>query len=80
MYWVSAIIQDEGNIKPWLCAISTTQDTLEQAKQQIEFTRNRHNVLSAWIDIFDDNDNKQTVFHECYIWKLPHIEKENHFI
>lgn len=67
MYWVSFIIQDEGNVKPWLCAISTAQDTLEQAKYQIEFTRNSHNVLSAWIDIFDENDNKQTVFHECYM-------------
>lgn len=67
MYWVSAIIFDKSNTKPWLCAISTAQDTIEQAKHQLEFTRNNHNVLSAWIDIFDENDNKQTVFHECYM-------------
>lgn len=67
MFWVSVIIQDEGNTKPWLCAISTAQNTLEQAKNVIEHKRNSHNVLSAWIDIFDENDNKQTVFHECYM-------------
>lgn len=32
MYWVSAIIFDKSDAKPWLCAISTAQDTIEQAK------------------------------------------------
>lgn len=67
MFWVSFIIQDKGDTKPWLCAISTAQDTLEQAKNVIEYKRNIYNILSAWIDIFDENDNKQTVFHECYM-------------
>lgn len=67
LYWVSTIIFDEGDTKPWLCAISTAQDTLEQAIYQLEFTRKHHNVLSGWIDVFDENNTKQTVFHECYM-------------
>lgn len=67
LYWVSTIIFDEGDIKPWLCAISTAQDTLEQAMYQLEFTRKHHNVLSGWIDVFDEDNTKQTVFHECYM-------------
>ena len=67
MYWVSAIIFNKGDIEPWLCAISTAQDTLEQAKDELEFIRENHNVLFGWIDTFDENDIKQTVFHECYM-------------
>lgn len=67
MYWVSFIIQDEGDSKPWLCAISTAQNTLEEAKNVIEEKRKNYNVLSAWIDTFNGNDNKQVVFHECYM-------------
>lgn len=67
MYWVSAIIFDKGDTKPWLCAIATPQSTLEQAMYQLEFTRKNYNVLSGWIDTFDKNNVKQTVFHECYM-------------
>ena len=67
LYWVSTIIFDEGDAKPWLCAISTAKDTLEQAIYQLEFTRKHHNVLSGWIDTFDESNTKQTIFHECYV-------------
>ena len=67
LYWVSGIIQNEGDKKPWLCAYSQGELNLERAKRQIETMRHNHNVLSAWIDTFDENDVKTTVFHECYI-------------
>ena len=67
MYWVSAIVFDEGDTRPWLCAISTAKDTLEQSMYQLEFTRQHHNVLSGWIDVFNDDNTKQTIFHECYM-------------
>lgn len=66
-YWVSAIIQNEYDKKPWLCAMSYSIIGLDKAKQQIDFLRKNHNVLSAWIDIIDDFNIKQTIFHECYI-------------
>jgi hypothetical protein len=38
----------------------------------------RHNfdVLSAWIDFIDENDNKTTVFHDCYVNALGDIRKD----
>lgn len=66
-YYVSAIIQNEGDAKPWLCAMTDSEIKLEDAMEVIARTRANHNVLSAWIDMFDENNVKQTVFHECYI-------------
>lgn len=67
LYWVSAIIQDKGDDKPWLCASSDSVLSLEDAMNTIAKARNNHTVLSAWVDIFDENNKKVTVFHECYI-------------
>ena len=39
--------------------------------------RESHNVLSAWIDVFDKNDQKTTVFHECYVDVLGNVKKGN---
>lgn len=66
-YWTSTIIFDEGDTKPWLCSNTTSFDTLEQAKNQLEFTRKHHNVLSGWIETFDENNVPHTVFHKCYM-------------
>lgn len=66
-FWTSAIIYDEGNTKPWLCAMSSLQFSLDRAKQEIEHLKENHNVLSAWVDAFDENNIKKTVFHECYM-------------
>jgi hypothetical protein len=67
-YWVSAIIFDEGDTKPWLCAQTTAQDTLEQAKMCIQTLCKNHNVLDAWVDVVDDKDNITVVYHECYMY------------
>lgn len=37
---------------------------LGEAMETIDRGRNNYRVLSAWIDIFDENGNKSTVFHE----------------
>ena len=66
-FWVSAIIFNEGDIKPWLCAMTTSQFSLEQAMVDIEVLKENNNVLSAWVDMFDINNTKKTVFHECYM-------------
>lgn len=67
LYWVSAIIQNKGDDKPWLCAMTDSEIRLEDAMESISKARANHNVLSAWVDVFDENNVKQTIFHECYI-------------
>lgn len=75
LYYVSAIIQNEGDAKPWLCAMTDSEIKLEDAMEVIARARTNHNVLSAWVDMFDENNVKQTVFHECYINILGGINK-----
>ena len=75
LYYVSAIIQNEGDAKPWLCAMADSEIKLEDAMEVIARTRANNNVLSAWIDMFAKNNVKQTVFHECYIDILGNINK-----
>ena len=60
LYWVSAIIQNKSDTKPWLCAMTDGEIKLEDAMKTIAKARNNHNVLSAWIDVFDENNVKQT--------------------
>ena len=67
IYWVSAIIQNEHDKKAWLCAMTNGVLSLDKAMEVIERTRENHKVLSAWVDVYDKNKVKQTVFHECYI-------------
>ena len=75
LYWVSAIIQDKGDSKPWLLAVSEGELSLERAKAAIDFIKKNHTVLSAWIDTFNENKVKETVFHECYIDAFGCISK-----
>lgn len=66
-YWVSAIVLNDGDRKPWLLAYGSCQLSLELAVKEITNVKNAFTVLSAWIDMFDENNVKQTVFHECYV-------------
>ena len=74
LYWVSLLIQDTENSKPWLSAISNGYISLEEAMKTIERGRSNYRVLSAWIDIFDEGGNKSTVFHECYVNAIGNVE------
>lgn len=67
LYWVSLIIQEDEETKPWLCCKSSGFLTIEEAHKEIQFMREHDRVLSAWIDVFDENDVKNTVYHDCYI-------------
>ena len=67
LYWISAIIQNKDDEKPWLCSMYKGLTSLEKALEVVAHTKEIHTVLSAWIDTFDENMNKQIVFHECYI-------------
>lgn len=66
LFWVSLIIQEEENSKPWLCSRYTGFLKIEEAHKEIQFMREHDRVLSAWIDIYE-NEEKKTVFHKCYI-------------
>lgn len=67
LYWISAIIQNKDDKKPWLCSMYNGATSLEKALEVVDRTKEMHTVLSVWIDTFDENMNKQIVFHECYI-------------
>lgn len=74
LFWVSLIIQENDETKPWLCSKSSGFLTLEDAYKEIEFMREHDRVLSAWIDIYE-NDKTVTVFHKCYIDSLGNVLK-----
>lgn len=67
LYWVSAIVQSERDKNPCLLAMSSGESNIDKAKEVVNHLKENHAVLSVWIDTFDENDNKTTVFHECYI-------------
>lgn len=66
-YWVSVIIQDNETSKPWLCANSNSCRSKKESLELVDNYRRNYRVLSAWVDIYFKNGNKQTVYHECYI-------------
>ena len=76
LYWVSLLIQNDEHSKPWLCAMTDGSLKLEEAMQTIEKGRKNYRVLAAWIDTFDDNKNKTTVFHECYVDCVGNVEQK----
>lgn len=73
LYWVSFLIQDTENSKPWLCSITDGCNSLNKAKDIIQAKYNNYRVLAAWIDTYDENNIKSTVFHECYVDVLGNI-------
>lgn len=66
-YWVSAIVLNDGDKKPRLLAYGSCQLSLKMAMKEIEQVKALFTTLSAWVDMFDENNVKQTVFHECYV-------------
>ena len=76
-YWVSVIIQGEDDKRAWLSAMSDCELSLEDAKKVIARARENYDVLSAWIDMYDEEGKKNTVFHECYVNVLGNVEKQS---
>lgn len=75
LYWVSCIIFDKGDRAPWKCSAYSSVTSYEEAMKLIDTYRKNHSVLSAWVDIFDSDMNKYTVFHECYVDALGNIKE-----
>lgn len=76
LYWVSLLVQDTENSKPWLCSMTNGCLSLDEAVGVINKGKSNYRVLSAWIDTFDNNNAKITVFHECYINAMGTIENQ----
>lgn len=72
-YWVSMIIQNDNDKRAWLCSITNYDDSLEDAIKTINYSKENHTVLSAWVDKIDKENHKQTVFHECYVDVLGYV-------
>lgn len=75
LYWVSAIIQNKDDRKPWLCAMYDGELSLNKAIDVVARIKENNTVLSVWIDVYDENNIKQTVFHECYINAFGDVRK-----
>lgn len=73
LYWVSYLVQDKEDGKPWLCSVSESCSSFEEALKVIEKGRSSYRLLAAWIDTYDENEVKTTVFHECYVNALGSI-------
>ena len=66
-YWVSLLIQDNEHSEPWLAAMTDSCISMKEAMDDVNKGRENYRVLSAWIDTFDEDNKKTTVFHECYV-------------
>lgn len=73
LYWSSALIKE--NDKVVNIATSSGELTLQKAFDNIKCWKENYTVLSAWIDSFDENNSKVTVFHECYVDAIGNIRK-----
>lgn len=66
-YWLSAIVKSTENGKPWNLSTYDSTGSIAEALEILERYKKNYIVLSAWIDTFDEQDKKHTVFHECYV-------------
>lgn len=75
-YWVSLLIQDDEKSKPYLISMTDSTPHLKDAIEIIERGRKNYRVLSAWVDVFDENNTKITMFHECYVNVVGKVERK----
>lgn len=77
LYWVSLLIQDTPNSKPRLISISDGYTNFDDAIKAIKNSRNNYRTLSAWIDIYDENMNVFTIYHECFVNAIGTVYTKN---
>lgn len=75
-YWVSLLIQDDEKSKPYLISMMDSVLHLKDAMEIIERGRNNYRVLSAWVDVFYENNTKITMLHECYVNVVGKVERK----
>jgi len=80
-FWINFILKRTDKYtketKIWHSPVSSSMNTIDAARNEIELMRKLKDqeVVSAWIDIYDNENNKTTVFHDCYINFVGNIEK-----
>ena len=74
-YWVSLLIQDNEHSEPWLAAMTDSCISMKEAMDDVNKGRENYRVLSAWIDTFDEDNKKTTVFHECYVGGIGKVHE-----
>lgn len=75
LYWVSVLEQPNETDKPIHIGMQNACVSMEEAKALIESCRIIFRILSAWIDTFDEDNKKTTVYHACYIDAAGNVEK-----
>ena len=73
---MSLLIQDDEKSKLYLISMTDSVPHLKDAMKIIERGRNNYRVLSAWVDVFDENNAKITMFHECYVNVVEKVERK----
>ena len=63
-YWVSAIVQNDGDDQAWLLSLPDSDSSLEDAMRAINCMKVTHRVLSAWINL---NDEENPIYHKCFV-------------
>ena len=66
LYWVNAIIQDEHDKRAWLCTLTDSCCSMENAIEALDILKSQHIVLAAWIDYTDERGSR-IVFFDCYV-------------
>lgn len=74
-YWVSAIVQNEGDKQAWLLSIYDSEPSLSMAIETINRAKVNHRILCAWVDVFDEHNKRTVVFHECYVNTVGHVNR-----
>ncbi len=67
LYWASAIIINENNKKPKLYTTNMGEFNFDKAMTIIDKLKENNIVLSAWIDVFDKDNIRKTVYHDCFV-------------
>lgn len=75
-YWTNFIIQDSFNRHAYRESSYDCCLSLDVALSAVENMRFNHTVLSAWIDVTDDDEKPITIWHECYVDGLGHVLRE----
>ena len=80
-YWTNFILRRTDRYtketKIWHSPTTSPFNTLDETRNEIQLMRNRDDfdVISAWVDAYDNENNKTTVFHDCYINFVGNVEK-----
>lgn len=73
-YCVSVIIQDNIDKRAWMSSMNDSVLSLDEAFDIISHARRDHTVLSAWVDVYDENNAKHIAFHDCYVDTFGNVD------